>query len=72
MTTSIIDISRDFFTQIVKPILEKEFPTETKQIAFGIFGYGSEVLRMDDEYSRDHHWGRISPHSLYRRKQAAD
>ena len=23
----------------------------------GVFGYGSEVLRLDDEYSQDHHWG---------------
>jgi hypothetical protein len=57
MTTSIIDVSRDFFSEVVRPILEREFPAETAQTAFGIFGYGSEVLRLDDEYSRDHHWG---------------
>lgn len=57
MTTSIIDISRDFFSQIVRPILERQFPAQTAQIAFGVFGYGSEALRLDDEYSRDHHWG---------------
>lgn len=57
MTTSIIDISRDFFDAIVKPILLEHFPEETSRTAFGIFGYGSEALRLDDEYSRDHHWG---------------
>ncbi|MBE7555888.1 MAG: DUF4037 domain-containing protein [Anaerolineales bacterium] len=57
MTESIIDVSRDFFNEIVKPILEREFPAETAQAAFGVFGYGSEVLRLDDEYSSDHHWG---------------
>ena len=57
MSETIIDISRNFFNQIVKPILEREFPVETAQTAFGVFGYGSEALKMDDEYSRDHHWG---------------
>lgn len=57
MTESIIDVSRDFFNEIVKPILEREFPAETAKTAFGVFGYGSEVLRLDDEYSSDHHWG---------------
>ena len=57
MATSIIDISREFFETIVKPILLEHFPDETNKIAFGIFGYGSEALRLDDEYSRDHHWG---------------
>jgi len=57
MTESIIDISHSFFEDIVKPILQKHFPAETAQTAFGVFGYGSEALRLDDEYSRDHHWG---------------
>lgn len=57
MTKTIIDVSRDFFHEIIKPILEREFPSETKQTAFGVFGYGSEVLKLDDEYSSDHHWG---------------
>lgn len=54
---SIIDISHDFFDQIVLPILQREFPQETKRMTFGLFGHGSEALRMDDQYSRDHHWG---------------
>lgn len=57
MTTSIIDSSRDFFHEVLLPILLREFPEETAQTAFGVFGYGSEVLRLDDEYSSDHHWG---------------
>lgn len=57
MRESIIDVSRQFFEEIVKPILQQQFPAETAQTAFGIFGYGSEALRLDDEYSRDHHWG---------------
>ncbi len=57
MSETIIDISRQFFEQVVKPILAQHFPEETRQTAFGVFGYGSEALRMDDDYSRDHHWG---------------
>ena len=57
MRETIIAASRDFFNELVKPLLEKEFPAETAQTAFGVFGYGSEVLGLDDEYSTDHHWG---------------
>ncbi|MEM7034951.1 MAG: DUF4037 domain-containing protein [Chloroflexota bacterium] len=75
MASSIIDISRDFFAQIVKPILEESFPEETAQTAFGIFGYGSEVLRMDDKFSRDHHWGlridALMPDAVFQEKSQA-
>src|SRR5712691_728689 len=57
MAISIIDISREFFREVVRPILEREFPEETALTAFGLFGYGSEALGMDDDLSRDHHWG---------------
>lgn len=57
MSESIIDVSHDFFEEIVKPILLENFPEETSVTAFGVFGYGSEALRLDDELSRDHHWG---------------
>ena len=57
MTKSIIDISHAFFDEILGPILQDKFPAETAQIAFGVFGYGSEVLQLDDAYSSDHHWG---------------
>ncbi len=72
MSQSIIDISREFFEEIVKPILEENFPKETGQTAFGVFGYGSEVLRLDDEYSSDHHWGlrinALMPNHLFESK----
>ena len=54
---SIIDESRDFWEEIVSPLLQARFPAETSQMAAGFFGYGSEVLRLDDEYSTDHHFG---------------
>jgi hypothetical protein len=75
MPEAIIDISRDFFFEVLKPILERHFPTATAQTTFGVFGYGSEVLRLDDEYSADHHWGirinALMPEALFE-EQAAD
>ncbi len=69
MSESIIDISRGFFEEIVKPLLEERFPQQTAQTAFGVFGYGSEALRLDDEFSRDHHWGlridALMPQQIY-------
>lgn len=72
---SIIDISRDFFQQIVLPILQEHFPAESAQTAFGIFGYGSEALGLDDEFSRDHHWGlridALMPEAIYQQQRDA-
>jgi hypothetical protein len=69
MSVSIIDVSREFFDEAVRPMLEREFPAEMAQTVFGVFGYGSEVLRLDDDYSRDHHWGlrinALMPDTLY-------
>ena len=55
MSNTIIDTSREFFLDIVLPILQDKFPEETSNTAFGAFGLGSEVYGMDDNYSRDHH-----------------
>jgi len=57
MTESIIEISREFFREVVLPLLGREMPEVAEQAAFGLFGYGSEAYGLDDEYSRDHHWG---------------
>ena len=74
MTQSIIDISHDFFDEIVLPILLEHYPEETAQTAFGVFGYGSEALRLDDEISRDHHWGiridALMPQDIFENRRA--
>jgi hypothetical protein len=69
MPESVTEASRSFFHEILLPVLRREFPDETAQTAFGVFGYGSEVMHMDDEYSSDHHWGirinAVMPDALY-------
>ncbi len=57
MPESIIAISRRFYHEVVEPILVRQFPGPLAQTAIGIFGYGSEAMGLDDEYSRDHHFG---------------
>lgn len=57
MSDSILEVSHRFFESVVLPILQREFPEETAQTAFGLFGLGSEAYLQDDAYSRDHHWG---------------
>ena len=49
MPESVLEASRNFFHEVLLPILRRDFPRETAQTAFGVFGYGSEVMRMDDE-----------------------
>ena len=75
MPESIIDISRNFFYEIVRPNLERECPAEMARTAFGVFGYGSEALKLDDEYSRDHHWGlrinALMPDDLFQTRRDA-
>jgi hypothetical protein len=53
----IIEESHDFWDEVVLPLLRETHPAETAQMAAGFFGYGSEVLRLDDRYSTDHHFG---------------
>lgn len=57
MSETVTAASRSFFYEILLPVLRRDFPYETSRTAFGVFGYGSEVMGMDDEYSSDHHWG---------------
>lgn len=71
---TVIEASRQFFFDLLLPVLRRDFPEEAAQGAYGVFGYGSEVMGMDDEYSSDHHWGirinAVLPDALYRRRGA--
>ncbi|MDX6279932.1 MAG: hypothetical protein QOH03_1003 [Kribbellaceae bacterium] len=49
-----LELSRLFYTEAVKPILESRFPVLPYSAA--LIGRGSEVLGFDDEVSTDHDW----------------
>jgi hypothetical protein len=57
MSQGIVAVSRELFQEVVLPALARALPAETAQAAFGLFGYGSEAYGLDDDLSRDHHWG---------------
>src|ERR1700690_828957 len=50
-----LELSRLFYTEAVKPILDADFPDLRYDAA--LIDSGSEVLGFDTEMSRDHHWG---------------
>jgi len=50
-----LELSRLFYAEAVRPILEAEFPGLSHSAA--ILGSGSEVLGFDTVRSTDHHWG---------------
>jgi hypothetical protein len=52
-----LDISRRFCEQVVLPLLRSQHPEMVDRVAIGVAGTGSDVLGLDDEVSRDHHWG---------------
>lgn len=49
------DLCRQFFNDIVRPLLDKHFPKLS--YTAGLLGYGSDVLGYDDATSTDHMWG---------------
>jgi hypothetical protein len=50
-----LELSRRFYFEAVRPILERQFPDFDHAAA--LIGYGSDVLGFDDEMSQDHEWG---------------
>ncbi|EJZ22159.1 DUF4037 domain-containing protein [Rhizobium sp. Pop5] len=50
-----IELSRRFYTDIIRPWLAQVAPELPHSAA--LIGYGSELLGLDDEVSRDHNWG---------------
>lgn len=58
MTTSFIpgiELARDFYAEVVRPLLDQAFPHLPHSAA--LLGPGSEVLGFDTERSTDHNWG---------------
>lgn len=50
-----IELSRRFYQEHVKPLIDREMPDG--HYAAALIGPGSEVLGFDDTMSTDHHWG---------------
>lgn len=50
-----IELSRLFYLEAVKPILDADYPGLRYSAA--LTGSGSEILGFDTEMSSDHHWG---------------
>ncbi len=50
-----LELSRLFFEEAVRPVLDAEFPR--LRYAAALLGTGSEVLGFDTEMSADHGWG---------------
>ena len=49
-----LELSRAFYEEYGKPMLEEQFPQLLPLLAVGLFGSGSECFGYDDETSRDH------------------
>ena len=49
-----LELNRRFYSQSVRPALDKHFPNLPHAAA--LIGYGSEVLGFDTEMSMDHNW----------------
>ncbi|WP_323098490.1 DUF4037 domain-containing protein [Intrasporangium sp. YIM S08009] len=60
------ELSRAYWTDVVEPIVRREWPG--LRCAAGRLGSGSDVLGLDDGMSRDHDWGLrlnlLVPHEL--------
>ncbi len=52
-----LDLSRDYYNLIIKPLIEEHFPQVSSSHAGALIGWGSDVLANDDELSQDHEWG---------------
>lgn len=50
-----VELSRRFYTEAVRPILDRQFPALPHAAAH--IGTGSDVLGFDTEMSTDHDWG---------------
>ena len=52
-----LELSREYYVNCCRPILERELGADARLIAAGLVGEGSDCFGYDDETSRDHDWG---------------
>ena len=66
-----LEVSTDFINEVVLPLLREGLSEDIEKVAVAIIGTGSDVLGLDDEISRDHHWGPRA-NVMFLKKDAAD
>lgn len=52
-----LELSRKYWEQHGKPLLEERYPQYVGRIAAGLVGHGSECYGFDDSFSQDHDFG---------------
>lgn len=52
-----MDLSREYYEQVGRPMLLEKFPDYFSQMTIGLVGEGSDCFGFDDEISRDHDFG---------------
>lgn len=52
-----MELSRRYYLEYGKPMIEEKFKEYADKIAVGLVGYGSECYGYDDEVSKDHDFG---------------
>jgi hypothetical protein len=51
------ELSQAYFEECLLPLIRRFDPNIEAQMAAGVFGMGSDACGLDDELSREHHWG---------------
>jgi hypothetical protein len=51
------ELSKAYFEERLLPLIRRFDPAIELQMAAGVFGMGSDASGLDDELSREHHWG---------------
>ena len=67
-----LDLGMSLFEAEVLPLVRKGFPHLVDRLAAGAMGAGSDTQGLDDETSRDHHWGPRANLLLYDEDYEAD
>lgn len=52
-----MDLSREYYEQVGKPMLLEKFPDYFSQMTIGLVGEGSDCFGFDDKISKDHDFG---------------
>ena len=51
------ELSHRFFNERLLPLVRQTYPSVEPDMAASVLGMGSDASGLDDELSREHHWG---------------